>query len=75
MKIKYIGRQKIVIPRLKSKGGAELRLPLIDYKTGKRADMQEIEVSDQEAGDLMRTWKGSFIVPKKKKESEVNIDG
>lgn len=67
--LQYTGTAKLMISALKSKGGAGLRLPLINYNTGKPLDASEqiITVSENEAGDLQRCWPGSFQVVKPKK--------
>ena len=71
MKLRYTGSFKIVIPSLKSKGGVSLKLPLTNYNTMRPQDEQIIEVSDNEAADLIRSWPNSFEVVKIKKVKEV----
>ena len=44
MKLRYIGKCGINIPKIKSKGNTSLKLPLIDYNTNKPLDNQIIEV-------------------------------
>ena len=70
MKLEYISDQPIHIPKLKSKGGTGMTLPLMDYTTGKKSKKQIIEVSENEAGDLMRSWPDCFFVHKDKKEEK-----
>ena len=71
MKLRYTGSFKIVIPSLKSKGGVSLKLPLTNYNTMRPQDEQIIEVSENEAADLIRSWPNSFEVVKIKKIKEV----
>ena len=71
MKLRYTGSFKIVIPSLKSKGGVSLKLPLTNYNTMRPQDEQIIEVSENEAADLIRSWPNSFEVVKIKKVKEV----
>jgi len=78
-KLKYIGKQKLTISRLKSRGGNGLTLPLMDYNRMiplSESD-QIIELSENEAGDLQRCWPSFFVEVKesKKKKEEVIEDG
>lgn len=65
--LKYLGNIKLNIPRLKSRGGMGVKLPLMDYNNKKPfpADKQILTVSENEANDLMRCWPGLFEVIKK----------
>ncbi|MBT7484701.1 hypothetical protein HN680_08070 [Candidatus Peregrinibacteria bacterium] len=74
VELRYIGNIKIIIPFLKSRGGQGPKLPLMDYNKNKPLPKSEqiITVSENEAGDLMRSWRGQFeIVRPKRKKQEV----
>jgi len=64
-------QQGIAIPNLK--GLAGINLPLRDFATGKSLppSKQIIDVSENEAQDLMRQWPGVLVKKQtKRKESE-----
>lgn len=79
VELQYKSTAKLMISALKSKGGSSLKLPLMNYNTGKPLAESEqiITVSENEAGDLMRCWPQSFEVVKpkraKKEEPEVPV--
>jgi hypothetical protein len=72
IKLRYLSERKLLIPLLKSRGGA-MRLPLMDYNKMKPlpTEKQVVEVTEYEAGDLQRCWPGLFEVVKPKPKKEV----
>ena len=67
MRLEYVGKYPIYIPLIKSRGG-DLRLPLTNDNTGKSADTQIVDVTDNEAKDLLRCWPSSFVAVNNKEE-------
>ena len=67
VKIKYMRKGGLVIPRLKSRPMG-VTFPLMDYTTGKPLQPHEqvIDVEPNEAGDLIR--QGHFVLAAVKKE-------
>lgn len=63
-KLRYKGKLKIEIPYLKSKGGTSIRLPLFNYNTMLPLpdEQQIIDVSEDEASDLIRSWGSLFEI-------------
>lgn len=77
VKLQYRGTSRLKIPFLKSRGGIGINLPLMNYNLGKPlpVEQQIIEVSENEANDLMKQWPNDFSIKKEAKKTNIEEGG